>query len=113
MTKLQELQSRVLELETENEQLKKQLAAATTNTKAVRQSKALSQAQAVLALLREGPVTATQLKAINEKYPTDAIYHARKILGLVIRTNKIAGQPTTYELVEEVAAAGASDAPNS
>jgi cell division septum initiation protein DivIVA len=106
MTKLQELQSRVLELEAENESLKSQLAAATTTaTKGRQPSKARKEAEATLELLRKGPVTIAQLAAINSRYPSDCIYNVRRLFNVVIKTTKVKGAATTYELVGEVAPA--------
>lgn len=46
------------------------------------------QANAALDILRQGPATWEQLKAINPKYPSDPIYFART-LGAKIRTERV------------------------
>lgn len=57
------------------------------------------QAELALAMLRNGPVTTAQLAIINRKYPSDPIYHLRKIIGhdkvLTVKENG----KTTYKLV--------------
>ena len=107
MTKMQELQARLLELEQENEALKKQVAELTAKSaKAPKASKGKQQAEALLALFKEkGEVSKEDLVKINEKYPSDAIYHARTILGLQIVTVKEKGKPPIYRLIAEPAPA--------
>lgn len=59
------------------------------------------QAEMALKLLRkEGLVTTAQLSAINQKYPSDPIYHARKLIGYdKILTIKAEKGKTLYKLI--------------
>ena len=103
MTKMQELQARLLELEAENENLKKQITElTTTSAKAPKVSKARTMAEALLDLFRQkGEVTKEDLAQINPKYPSDVIYYGKTVLGLQIATVKEKGKPTIYRLVAE------------
>lgn len=89
--------ARILELEGQLTLLTEQLSSKTTNPIA-KASKSRQQAEAVYALLTQGPVTMDQLKVINEKYPSDPIYFARTILKLNIMTHKVKGGGTTYTI---------------
>lgn len=90
-------QARIAELEAQVTLLTEQLSSKTTNPIA-KASKSRQQAEAVYALLTQGPVTMDQLKVINEKYPSDPIYFARTILKVNVVTHKIKGGGTTYTI---------------
>jgi hypothetical protein len=49
-------------------------------------SKSRQQALQALELLNAGPVSQAQLKALNDKYPSDPIYYVRSILKLDVKT---------------------------
>ena len=53
-------------------------------------SKSRLQAEAALALLQKGPVTVEQLKALNSKYPSDAVYYVRTVLKQDVKTVRTA-----------------------
>src|SRR5215472_9006165 len=67
-----------------------------------RSSKSREQAMAALEMLKAGPVTAAQLKTLNEKYPSDPIYYVRTLLQQEVKTARIGGQ-TCYLLPEAFA----------
>ena len=46
------------------------------------------QAEAALALLKQGPVTKAQLVELNAKYPSDPIYYVRTLLHLDVKSVK-------------------------
>lgn len=106
-------EARIAELEAQLTLLTSQLSAQTTNPVA-KASKSRQQAEAVYALLLQGPVGMEQLKAINEKYPSDPIYFARTILKANIMTHKVKGGGTTYTIpvakVDAADEAGEQDA---
>lgn len=58
------------------------------------------QAEMALAILqKEGLVTTAQLSAINQKYPSDPIYHARTLLKANIETVRAGKGNTIYKLI--------------
>lgn len=100
-----ELQKRVAELESENSQLKSDLASALKLAEDAKsaapvqeKSKSRVQAEQAFALLQKGPVTIADLKGINEKYPSDPIYFVRTILKQTVVTAKAKEGKTTYSL---------------
>ena len=68
-------------------------------------SKGRAQAEAALELLKAGPVTIEQLKAINGKYPSDPIFGVRTLLKVAVKTNRSKNGGTTYQLEQPVAEA--------
>lgn len=78
------------ELEKENQRLRDQIAGLERRVKELEGQKAPSkshqQAEAVAALLKEGPVSKAQLAQINPRYPSDAVYYARTILKIDVKT---------------------------
>jgi len=84
-------------LQKEIEQLKSQKAQVPGKV-----SKSREQAMAALEMLKAGPVTAAQLKSLNEKYPSDPIYYVRTLLQQEVKTARIGGQ-TCYMLPEAYA----------
>lgn len=73
-----------------------------------KKTQALIQAELAYELLKQGDVTQEDLKAINPRYPGDAIYHIRKELGVnvyTIRGDKTPANPTKYSLNEPPAPA--------
>ncbi len=78
----EELKAKVAELEAELEASKQQPALAP------QPSKSRVQAEQALELLKKGPVTTEQLKAINPKYPSDCVFFIRTILKQKVITNR-------------------------
>jgi len=95
----EELAAKVAELEA-------QLKQATEQATVVPVTKGRSQALAALELLKKGPVSVADLKALNEKYPSDPIYYVRTILKVEVKTNRAKDGKTTYCLVEATEPAG-------
>lgn len=89
------LTEQVAALTTEKAQLIEKLAAVPTATP--KNSKSLEQATAAMELLtKNGVVTLPELAAINPKYPTDPVYHARQLLKASIVTARAANGKTVY-----------------
>lgn len=82
------------ELEKENQRLRDQVAGLEKRVKELEGQKAPSkshqQAEAVAELLKAGPVSKEQLVKINPKYPSDAVYYARTILKIDVKTVRTA-----------------------
>ena len=91
----EELAAKVAELEAQLKQVTDAAAAATV----AGMPKGRSQALKAMELLKAGPVTIEQLKAVNEKYPSDPIYYVRQLLKVEVKTNRSKTGGTTYQLV--------------
>src|SRR5258708_1283037 len=105
MTPKQLTSKEVKELVAANEQLiarvaelEAQLEASNLSAPAPQPSKSKVQAERAIALLKAGPVTTTQLKEINEKYPSDPIYFVRTLLKQRVVTHRSKDGNTTYSL---------------
>ena len=89
------------ELEKENQKLREQLDGALKRIKELEgqrpASKSHQMAEKTMELLKKGPVTTAQLKEINPKYPSDAIYYARQLLKIDVKTVRTASG-TAYML---------------
>jgi cell division septum initiation protein DivIVA len=89
------LTARVQELEAELEATRQSVQSAP----APGPSKSQLQAEKAMELLKAGPVTLAQLKAINPRYPSDPIYFIRSVLKQEVITHKGKGsEGTTYSL---------------
>ena len=93
----EQLAARVKELEAKLEASEKSVAHMQAAPTPAQPSKSRIQAEKALELLRQGPVTTAQLKAVNEKYPSDCIYFVRNVLKVRVKTNRTA-EGTTYSL---------------
>jgi hypothetical protein len=96
-----EKQDKEQQLERENILLKEQVAGLTKRVKELEAAKPASksrqQAEATLKMLEQGPVTQTQLKSLNDKYPYDCVYYVRNLLKIDVKRVKTAAG-TTYML---------------
>jgi FtsZ-binding cell division protein ZapB len=85
----------IAQLEQENQQLKDQVSGLQKRLEELKEqkkqdkpSKSRLQAEAALALLKQGPVTKAQLVELNAKYPSDPIYYVRTLLHLDVKSVK-------------------------
>lgn len=112
--------STVKELEKENAALKEQVEGLTKRIKELEEQKATArpsksrvQAEQVKAILdKAGFVTKEQLTHINEKYPSDPIYYAKNLLGVVVvRKDGVYFTPKALEAYEAEKAKAPAVAP--
>lgn len=117
-------QDQIAQLEKENSLLKEQVNGLTKRVKELEAAKAPSkskqQALQALEMLKAGPVSQAQLKALNPKYPSDPVYYVRTQLKVNVHTVRTAAGTVymtdeifkTYQegLAKEKAAADAAKA---
>jgi hypothetical protein len=104
------LKARVAELEQKLE-LSEKIAKTLESAPAASASKSRVQAEAALELLKAGPVTTEQLKAINPKYPHDPVYFVRSVLKQAVVTHRSKDGNTSYSLQGALAPAAKEEGP--